>query len=87
VAGARIDNNEGALLRIDLYALRWDDADQRIVDGPGEGTPVDQKLDRVLEDVRGGLGHVLAILIAALAHDVPEQKRALGGVGQVFGRG
>src|SRR5262249_55124632 len=85
VASARIDDDEGALLRIDLDARRRDDADQRIVEGSGGCASVDQKLDGILEYVRGGLGHVLAILITALAHDVPEQERALGGIGHVFG--
>jgi hypothetical protein len=30
---------------------------------------------------------VLAILIAALTHDIPEQEEALGGIGHVFGYG
>jgi hypothetical protein len=29
---------------------------------------------------------MLAVLVAALAHDVPEQQTALGGIDQIFGR-
>src|SRR5262249_60980273 len=42
----------------------------------------------VIEHVWSGLGEVLTILIAAPAHDIPEQHAALRGIDHVFhGRG
>jgi hypothetical protein len=42
----------------------------------------------VIEHVRRTLRQMLAILIAALAHDIPEQHAALRGIDHVFqGRG
>ena len=87
VAGARINDHERPPLGIDLHARRRDDAHQSVVHRPAERPPVEYELNLVVEHVRGGLGHVLAILIAALAHHIPKQEQTLGGVGQVFGRG
>ena len=87
VPGARIDDDERPAFRIDLDARRRNDADERIVDRPRERAAVDDELDLVVEHVRRGLGEVLAVLIAALAHDIPEQDTALRGVDHVIDSG
>ena len=73
VTGARIDNNKGPLRRVDLDACRRNDPHQTIIHRPFEAAAVHDQLGFKLQHVRRGLRHVLAILIAALAHDVPEQ--------------
>ena len=40
VAGARIDDDDGCLGRIDLHASGWDDPDQDIIDRPFQGAAV-----------------------------------------------
>ena len=85
MAGARINDDERSTLGIDFDTRRRDDPGQRIVDGSLQRASVDHELDLVIEHVRGGFGHVLAILVAALTHDVPEQEETLRGVGHVFG--
>ena len=84
VSGARIDNDERPALRIDLDALRRNDPHEGIVDRPLERAAVDDELHLVIQHMRGGFGQMFAILIAALAHDVPEQDGALRGVDHVF---
>ena len=84
MAGARIDDDKGPTRRIDFDVLRRDDANQGIVHGPLECAAVEDKLYAILEHMRGGLGQVLAVLIAALAHDIPEQDAALRRVDHVF---
>ena len=48
VPGARIDDDEGAARRIDLDALRRDDAHEGIVDRPLERAAVDDELRRIV---------------------------------------
>ena len=84
VSGARIDDDERPPRRIDLDARRRNDAHEAVVDRPIERAAVDDELDLVVEHMRRGLGQVLAVLVAALAHDVPEQHAALRGIDHVF---
>ena len=86
VPGARIDHDKGAPRRIDRDALRRDDAHEGVIDRPLERAAVDDELGLVVEHVRRGLGEMLAILVAALAHHVEEQEAALRGVDHVFDR-
>ena len=86
VTGARIDDDEGSLRRINLDAGRRNDTRQTIIDRPFEPPAVDDQLGLIIEHMRRGLGQVLAILIAALAHDIPEQDAALPRIDQVFER-
>ena len=44
---------------------------------------VDEQLDLIIEHVWSALRQMLAILVAPLAHDVPEQDAALRGIGQI----
>ena len=62
-------------------------ADKNVVDRPIERAAVDNELRRVIEDVWSDLGQVLAVLVAALPHHIPEQHAALRGIDQVFDRG
>jgi hypothetical protein len=48
--------------------------------------PVDNELEPVIEHVGRGLGEMRVVLIAALAHHVPEQNAALRRVDGVFDR-
>ena len=83
--GARIDDHERPARRIDFDVRGGGTTlDERVVDRPLERAAVDDELDLVVEHVRRGLGQVLAVLVAALAHDVPEQDAALGGVDHVL---
>jgi len=86
VPRARIDDHEGTAVRIDLDALRRHDAHEAVVDRPLEGAAVHDTLHLELEHMRRRFGHVLVVLIAALAHDVPEQDAALRGVDHVLDR-
>ncbi len=87
VSGARIDDDERTARRIDLDALRRHDPHQNVVDRPVQLPAVHHEFHLVVEHVRGGLRQVLAVLIAALAHDVPEQHAALGRIRHVLDRG
>ena len=77
----------GRRRRIDLDSLRRHDPDERIVDRPLEGAAVDDELRLIIEHVRGRLGQMLAILVSALSHHVPEQDGALRRVGHVLDGG
>ncbi len=84
MAGARVDDDERTLQRVDRHALGRDDAGEQVVDRPGELAPVHDQLGLVIEDVRRGFGGVRLVLGGALAHHVEIEDRALPGVGQVF---
>src|SRR5271168_1835213 len=47
---------------------------------------VDDQLSLIIEHMRSRLGHVLAILIATLAHDIPKQDAPLPGIDHIFER-
>jgi hypothetical protein len=84
VAGAGIDHHERASLEIDFHSARRSDAHQAIVHRPLQVSAVDDQIDRIVEHMRCGLGQVLAVLDAALAHDIEEQDAALSRVHQIF---
>ena len=84
VPGARVDDHERPPRRIDLDPRRRNHPHEGVIDRPFERAAVDDELDLVVEHMRGGLGQVFTILIAALAHDVPEQHAALRGIEHVF---
>src|SRR5262245_28304993 len=86
VARARIDDDERPARQIELDARRRNDLHESVVDRPIERPAIDEKLHLVIEHVWGALRQMLAILVAALAHDVPEQHTALRGIDQIFHR-
>jgi hypothetical protein len=86
MARARVHYDERPPTRLDGYALRRHDAHEAIIDRALERAAVDDELRLVIEDIRHSLGHMLAVLIAALAQDVPKQNRALGCVDRIVHR-
>ena len=84
VAGARIDHQERALDRIDRHAFRRLDAQQAVVDRARQLAAVQHQLVLHAEHVGGPLGHVVMVLVAALAHHVGEQDAALPGIHGIF---
>src|SRR5258708_38486927 len=82
--GPRIDNDERPARHIELDARRRNDSHQAVDDRPLERPAVDEKLHLVIQHVWGGLGPMLAILVSALAHYVPDQKAALRGIDHIF---
>ena len=81
-----VDDHEGAPPRIEGDAFRWDDPHKPVIHRALQRSPIDDKLRLVAEHMWHSLGQMLAILVAALAHDVPEQHRALGRVDRVIHR-
>ena len=88
MSGARVDNNERPPLRIDFDACRRDDPHEDIIDGPVKRPAIDHELHLIVEHMRNRLGQMLAVLVAALPHDIPEQNAPLSGIDHVIhGRG
>ena len=87
VPGARIDDDEGPRGLADLHIGRRHDAHEPVIDRAVELAPVHHKLAFEFENVRRGLGRMLAIGIAPLPHHIEEQHRALRSIGRVFARG
>ena len=77
VAGARIDDDEWPLLVIDSDTLRRRDAGENVVHRARQLAPVHDEFGAELQNVRGGLGGVLLVLLAPLLHDVEEKDAAL----------
>jgi hypothetical protein len=77
VAGARIDDDERPLLRIDGHARLGVNPEQGVVRRPFEGARVEHDIVIEIEDRRFALGAVFEKDVAALAHRVPEQDRTL----------
>ena len=83
MAGAGVDHDEWAPRSIDFNSGRRNDARECVIHWLIKPPAVDYKLDLVIEHMRRCLGEMLAILVAALAHHVPEQDRALARVDHV----
>ena len=82
--GARVDDDERPPRRIELDGRRRDHFHESIVDRPIKRPAVDEELDLIVEHVRSGLGQVLAVLVAAVTHHIPEQHAALRGIHHVL---
>src|SRR5215510_13291400 len=84
--GARVDNNKRTTRRVKLNRRGRDDPGKGIIDRSRQCPSVDDELRLIVQDVRRGLGQMLVILIAALAHHVEEQHATLRGIDQIFER-
>jgi hypothetical protein len=84
VPGARIDDHERTAGWINHDALGRHDAHQAVIDRPIERAAVHDQLCVKIKNIRRGFGEMLAILIAALAHDIPEQHGPLRRIDHVF---
>ena len=87
VTGARIDNDEGPQLRVDLHVLGRHDAHQPIVDGALQRAAVHDELELIAQHVRDRLRLMLQVAVPALTHHVPKQDATLRQVNQVVTRG
>ena len=77
VAGARIDDDEWTLARIDLDTLGRHDAYQGIVHRPWQLAAIHDELAAELQHMRRGLCGMLLIALAALLEDVQKEQSAL----------
>ncbi|MET3362905.1 hypothetical protein ABIF60_004300 [Bradyrhizobium japonicum] len=84
MAGARIDDDERPPPHVDRDILGRDDADERVVDRLVEFAAVRNQLGSILQHMRCGLRDVLAILVAALSHDIQKQHAPLSGIDQIL---
>src|SRR4029077_6423367 len=87
VTGPRIDNDEPSPRDVDFDAGGRHDPHATTIDGPFKQTTVNHKLSLEVEHVRSGFSHMRAILVAPLAHHIPEQDGSLRGVDRVLGCG
>ena len=84
VAGAGVDDDVGTDGRIDGDARRGVNMDQRIIHRLFQGGAVDDHIEVVDQNRRAALGFMMDEHVAALAHDVDEQHRALAEIHQIF---
>ena len=77
VTGAGVDDDKRPPLHDRLRYLGWDDPHEYVVDRPIERPAIDHEFHLVLKHMRSRLGQMLAILVAALPHDIPEQYASL----------
>src|SRR5262249_11956400 len=82
--GARVDDDERPARGVEFDSPGRNHSHETVVDRPIERPAVEHELHVVGEYVGNRLGEVLAILIAALAHDIPEQHAALRRIDHIF---
>jgi hypothetical protein len=87
MAGTGIDDDEWTPRLIDFNSGRWNDAREYVIHWLIKPPAVDYKLDLIIEHMRRRLGEMLAILVAALVHDVPKQNATLRGIDAILDRG
>jgi hypothetical protein len=80
MAGAWIDYDERSPAHVDLDVLRGNDAHQRVIDRLLQRVAIGDQFGGILLHMWRRLRDMLAILIAALAHDVQEQDGPLSGI-------
>ena len=83
VAGARIDDDEWTLVRIDLDALRRHDAYQRVVHWPRQLAAVHDEFAAELQHMRRSLCGMLPIALAALLQDIQKKEPALARINPI----
>src|SRR5262249_15882721 len=86
VAGARVDDDEGPARGVEFDSRGRNHSHETVVDRPIKRLATEDQLHVLGEYVWNRVGEVFAILIAALAHDVPEQHAALRSIDHVFYR-
>src|SRR5215470_4872531 len=84
--GPRIDHNERPADWIHGDILRRDDPNKGVVDRSLERSSVEHEFRGEAENMGSLERHMLVVLVAALAHDVPEQDAALHGIDCAFDR-
>ena len=77
VTGARIEDDERPLARINGGLLGRDDARQSVIHRPRERPAIEHELGSKAQDVRRFAGIVLDIVVAALPEHIPKQDHAL----------
>ena len=83
VSGARVDNDKRPFCLVDRDFCRRHDAHKGVIHRPRQTAAVDDELDLIVQHMRSSFRQMFAILIAPLAHDIPIQHAALGGVEEV----
>jgi hypothetical protein len=86
MSGARIDDDDWRLGWINVSPGGRRDADEEIVDWPGQSAAVAHQFDRKVQHVGNVLRGVLAGIVAALAQRVQKQRGALACVGPILPR-
>src|SRR5437899_476163 len=86
MAGAGVNDDEWAPRSTDFNSGRRNDARECVIHWLIKPPTVDYKLDLIIEHMRRSLGEMLAILVAALAHDVPKQNATLRGIDAILDR-
>src|SRR5262245_5135527 len=82
--GARVDDDERPARGVEFDSRGRNHSHETVVDRPIKRFATEDQLHVVVEYVWNRLGEVFAILIAALAHDIPEQHAALRGIDHIF---
>ena len=83
VPGARVDDDDRRLQRIDRHVRRRDDAHQEVIDRPLQRPAVEHELGGEAQDMRRLLGRLLALNVAALVEHLEKQHATLPSVGPV----
>lgn len=87
MARTRVDHHERTTRVIDDYPTGRRDPRQSVIDRALKRSAVGDQIDRIIEDMRCGLGDVLAVLLPALTHDIEEEDATLPGIHQIFESG
>ncbi len=84
MAGARIEHDEGPLLRIDLEARRRRYVHQAVVHRPVEIPCVGDQVEREIEHIRRALGFMREMIVAAAPQGVEKEHAALPGIDPIL---
>ena len=77
VSGAWIDDHERPLQRIRRGLFRREDPNQKVVDWPLEGSPVNEQFCVILQDVRDNSGGMQTRLFLPSSHDIEIENASL----------
>src|SRR5208282_2770255 len=84
LARARVEDNKGMPLRVDLNVGRRQNPDEPVIDRPWKIAPVHDELEPEAKNVGDLFGGAFEEIVAALAQYVEEQHGALPGVRPVI---